>query len=48
VFLRMRAAVDSGKLGDNARAIDGIRVVLHESHVAWASYEAPLKGASGG
>ena len=48
VFLRMRAALDSGKLGESAREIDAMRVVLHESHVAWASYEAPLKGAAGG
>jgi 6-pyruvoyl-tetrahydropterin synthase len=48
VFLRMRAAVDGGKLGEDARGIDGMRVVLHESHVAWAAYEAPLKGAIGG
>lgn len=48
VFLRMRAALDSGKLGESARDIEAMRVVLHESHIAWAAYEAPLKGAISG
>ena len=42
LFLRMRAAVEGGKLG--AGSVDSLRVVLHESHVAWAAYEAPLQG----
>jgi 6-pyruvoyl-tetrahydropterin synthase len=29
-------------LGDAARELDGLAVTLHESHVAWASYERPL------
>ncbi len=29
-------------LGDGARELDGLVVTLHESHVAWASYERPL------
>jgi 6-pyruvoyl-tetrahydropterin synthase len=32
----------SGALGDGARELDGLVVTLHESHVAWASYERPL------
>ena len=32
----------SGALGDGARELDGLVVTLHESHVAWASYEQPL------
>jgi len=32
----------SGELGDGARELDGLEVTLHESHVAWASYERPL------
>ena len=31
-----------GALGDGARELDGLVVTLHESHVAWASYERPL------
>jgi 6-pyruvoyl-tetrahydropterin synthase len=30
------------RLGDVARELDGLAVTLHESHVAWASYERPL------
>ena len=34
--------VGAGDLGENARGISGIAVTLHESHVAWASYERAL------
>ena len=30
------------RLGDAARGLDGLVVTLHESHVAWASYERAL------
>jgi 6-pyruvoyl-tetrahydropterin synthase len=39
---RLADRVHAGALGDNARGIDGLIVTLHESHVAWASYERPL------
>jgi 6-pyruvoyltetrahydropterin/6-carboxytetrahydropterin synthase len=39
VFDRMAAAISAGALGPGARAIESIRVTLHESHVASASYE---------
>jgi 6-pyruvoyl-tetrahydropterin synthase len=39
---RLAERVEAGALGDNARALDGLVVTLHESHVAWASYERPL------
>ncbi|MFE9746352.1 6-pyruvoyl tetrahydropterin synthase family protein [Saccharothrix saharensis] len=35
-------AVHAGSLGEGARGLAGIEVTLHESHVAWASYERPL------
>jgi 6-pyruvoyl-tetrahydropterin synthase len=34
--------VQQGRLGDAARRLDAVKVTLHESHVAWASYERPL------
>ena len=34
--------IASGALGDGARGITGLVVTLHESHVAWASYERAL------
>jgi 6-pyruvoyl-tetrahydropterin synthase len=32
----------AGELGEYARELDGLVVTLHESHVAWASYERTL------
>jgi 6-pyruvoyl-tetrahydropterin synthase len=39
---RLADRVQAGALGDTARELDGLIVTLHESHVAWASYERPL------
>lgn len=42
VFDRMAARVAAGELGESARGLAALKVTLHESHVAWASYEAAL------
>ena len=39
VFDRMVAAIRRGDLGPDASAVESIRVTLHESHVASASFE---------
>ena len=39
---RLAERVHAGVLGNGARGLDGLIVTLHESHVAWASYERPL------
>jgi 6-pyruvoyl-tetrahydropterin synthase len=39
---RLADRVRAGALGDAALQIDGLVVTLHESHIAWASYERPL------
>jgi 6-pyruvoyl-tetrahydropterin synthase len=39
---RLADRVAAGALGEQARELAGITVTLHESHVAWASYERPL------
>ncbi|HTU95355.1 MAG TPA: 6-carboxytetrahydropterin synthase [Solirubrobacteraceae bacterium] len=39
---RLAERVHAGALGEAARDLDGLTVTLHESHVAWASYERPL------
>ena len=39
---RLADRARAGDLGDGARELDGLVVTLHESHVAWASYERPL------
>jgi 6-pyruvoyltetrahydropterin/6-carboxytetrahydropterin synthase len=42
IFDRLAAAARSGELGEGARGLAAICVTLHESHVAWASYEAAV------
>jgi 6-pyruvoyl-tetrahydropterin synthase len=39
---RLADRARAGALGDGARELDGLVVTLHESHVAWASYERAL------
>ncbi len=39
---RLADRVHAGALGDAARELNGLVVTLHESHIAWASYERPL------
>jgi 6-pyruvoyl-tetrahydropterin synthase len=39
---RLAERVHAGSLGDGARELAELVVTLHESHVAWASYERPL------
>jgi 6-pyruvoyl-tetrahydropterin synthase len=39
---RLADRAQAGDLGDGARELDGLIITLHESHVAWASYERPL------
>jgi 6-pyruvoyl-tetrahydropterin synthase len=39
---RLAERVTAGSLGLGAAELDGLVVTLHESHVAWASYERSL------
>ena len=39
---RLAERVAAGELGAGGRGLEGIAVTLHESHVAWATYERPL------
>ena len=39
---RLAERVRGGHLGEGAKELAGITVTLHESHVAWASYELAL------
>jgi 6-pyruvoyl-tetrahydropterin synthase len=39
---RLAECALAGALGDGARTLAAITVTLHESHVAWASYERAL------
>ncbi|MEU1534227.1 6-carboxytetrahydropterin synthase [Streptomyces fagopyri] len=39
---RLAERVHAGALGEGAHGLSGITVTLHESHIAWASYERAL------
>jgi 6-pyruvoyltetrahydropterin/6-carboxytetrahydropterin synthase len=43
IFDRMCEAIARGDLGPTAGDIESARVVLHESHVAWAAYEGAVR-----
>lgn len=47
IFGRMAAAIRQGQLGPQAQGLTRMAVALHESHVAWAGYEAELPGPEG-
>lgn len=46
IFDRVAAAIARGELGSGAEHVESLRVTLHESHVAWASFEGRI--ATGG
>jgi 6-pyruvoyltetrahydropterin/6-carboxytetrahydropterin synthase len=48
VYDRVRARVMAGDFGPHALGLSSLKVTLHESHAAWASYEAALPGVAGG
>lgn len=39
---RLAARIRAGGLGPGALGVRSLSVTLHESHVAWASFDAPL------
>ncbi|MEC3891531.1 6-pyruvoyl tetrahydropterin synthase family protein [Nocardiopsis alba] len=39
---RLAERIHAGGLGRNARGLTSLSITLHESHVAWASYEREL------
>lgn len=42
IFDRLAGAISEGKMGQTARGITHMEIKLHESHVAWASFEGAL------
>jgi 6-pyruvoyl-tetrahydropterin synthase len=42
IFDRLAAAIRAGRLGPGAQGLERLKVSLHESHIAWASYEDAL------
>ena len=43
VFERIAAEIEAGALGEGAHGLTALRVTLHESHVASASYDGALQ-----
>jgi len=39
---RLADKIAAGALGDGASGLTGISITLHESHIAWATYERSL------
>lgn len=42
IFEQMVSRIRAGELGSGADGLASMKVTLHESHVAWASYEGAL------
>ena len=42
IFDQLAKAIGKGKMGTTAQGITHMEIKLHESHVAWASYEGAL------
>lgn len=42
IFERITESAAAGRLGPGSTELTSIKVTLHESHVAWASYEREL------
>lgn len=42
IFDRIAVCIEEGQLGPNMAGLSSMRVTLHESHIAWASYEGLL------
>lgn len=45
IFDRIVERIAAGELGPGSDELSAMRVVLHESHVAWAAYEGSLLDA---
>jgi len=46
IFSRIAQRIRDGALGAEAQGVQSLRVVLHESHIAWAAYEGELHGVT--
>ncbi len=45
IFDKLAEEISAGGLGEDAKAIQGLRITLSESHIAKAWYDAPLPAA---
>jgi 6-pyruvoyl-tetrahydropterin synthase len=46
IFERLRDQIAHGAMGAGASGLNSMRVILHESHVAWAAYEGEIDSAA--
>ena len=42
IHAHLHEALREGRLGDGGKAATSLKVLLRESHIAWAAYEAPV------
>ncbi|BBI75653.1 6-pyruvoyl tetrahydropterin synthase [Idiomarina sp. WRN-38] len=42
IFDQLAEAIRGGRMGETAKGLTRMEIKLHESHVAWASYEGEL------
>ncbi|MBB3332693.1 6-pyruvoyl-tetrahydropterin synthase [Halomonas campaniensis] len=42
IFERLATSIQLGHLGEGAGGLEAMTVTLHESHIAWASFEGTL------
>ncbi|MEM7152170.1 MAG: 6-carboxytetrahydropterin synthase [Myxococcota bacterium] len=42
VFDKMKAKIEAGELGPGSEGLKSLKIVLRESHAAWAAFEGPL------
>jgi 6-pyruvoyltetrahydropterin/6-carboxytetrahydropterin synthase len=42
IFTELEGRIKAGNLGAGASGLTALKVTLHESHIAWASFEGPL------
>ena len=42
IYTQLRARILDGALLESGRTLDGLKITLHESHIAWASFEGPV------
>ncbi len=42
IHRRLCAGLFAGALGADGRAVESMKITLHESHAAWASFEGPV------
>jgi len=46
VHRRLCAGIQAGDLGEDGKQVASLKVSLHESHTAWAAYDAPVTGGA--